>query len=84
MMPAFESFQVGKLILEVIKAVCSPSPHFYVYNLYIQLYHYIYNLYSTSSLKTSSNGGGNSQLYNTYLRTWQAKSYSPYNAKSCH
>lgn len=58
MTPAFESFQVGKLILEVIKAVYSLSQHFYVYNLYIQLYHYIYNLYSTSILKTSSSKGG--------------------------
>lgn len=71
MMPAFESFQVGKLICEVIKAVYSPSPHFYVYNLYIQLYHYIYNLYSTSILETSSSkGGGNSHLYDTDLSTW--------------
>lgn len=68
MMPAFESFQVGKLVLEVMKAVHPPPPHFYVYNLYIQLYNYIYNLYSTSmSWTSSSKGGGKSQLYEQIL-----------------
>lgn len=80
MTPAFESFQVGKSILEVIKAAWPPSPHFYVYNLYIQLYNYIYNLYSTSMSRTSSSKEGwKSQLYKTDLSTWWARSYSSYN-----